>query len=402
MSALLLATLALTAQKKPAVKAVPAAQKPVEVPFRVGERAMIVDATINGRTIALMFDTGFGGHVVVGDHINLGKPTGKMTLRDFVGQLEADTVKITSMKLGGRKMKLGSDALAVIQAGANYSANYNMHCDGIMGFAVIKDNITEINFEKKCFIIYPDGYDITKRPVDNKKTFLSKLLPKGNSSMEMRVATKDGKPLTLALDTGNAFYATTHKEVLERTGLWTPGKKPKFMKSSFVASGAVDSWSIRLNEMNIYGVPVASGVWDIIDLPSSSADHDGTVGFGFLKNFNILIDYDKRRVWMQNWTGKTADEEPGDVGINAFYDDRSKRTLIYRVVPESPAAKAGIKERDALIAVDGKEIGNVGWRRLGSLFEGPKGSKVEVTVSRAGGALQKFTLERTELVNEPS
>lgn len=401
MSSLLLATLVLAQTKKAPTPLPAAAQKPVEVPFRIGERAMIVDATINGRTVSLMFDTGFGGHVIVGGGINLGKPTGTMTLRDFVGEQEADTVKITSLKLGGRAMKLDKDALAVVQDGGDYSASYNTHCDGIMGFSVIKNNITEINFQKRCFIIYPDSYDITKRPVDAKSTFLAKLLPMGNSSMEMRVQTKEGKPLTLALDTGNGFYATTHKEVLERTGLWTAGKKPKFLKQSYVASGAVDSWDIRLPDMNIYGVPVPSAVWNIIDLPSSSADGDGTVGFGFLKNFNILIDYSKRRVWMQNWTGKTADEEPGDIGVNAYWDAQGKRPVIYRVLSESPAAKAGIKERDVLIAVDGKEVGNIGWRRMYTLFEGPKGSKVDVTVSR-DGALKKFNVERAELVNTPN
>ncbi|RYG79427.1 PDZ domain-containing protein [bacterium] len=405
MSALLLATLALAQTKTPAAKPVAVPALPgypagtVKVPFRIGERAMIVDANINGRTVSLMFDTGFGGYVLVGDGVSLGKPTGKMTLRDFVGEQEADTVKITSLKLGGRSMRLDKDALAVVQSGSDYSSSYNTHCDGIMGFSVIKDNITEINFQDRAFYIYPDGYDITKKPVDNKTTFLNKLLPMGNSSMEMRVKTKEGKPLTLALDTGNAFYATTHKEVLERTGLWTPGTKPKFIKQSYVNSGAVDSFDIRLTGMNVFGVPVESAVWNIIDLPSSSADADGTVGFGFLKNFNILIDYDKRRVWMKNWSGKTADEEDGDIGIGAYFDPSAKRTVIYRVIPEGPAAKAGIKQKDVLIAIDGKEVGNIGYRRLTNLFEGPLGSKVEVTVSREGG-LKKFTLERAHLVND--
>ena len=35
---------------------------------------------------------------------------------------------------------------------------------------------------------------------------------------------------------------------------------------------------------------VARSVWSVIDLPSSSAQHDGTIGFGFLKHFNITID----------------------------------------------------------------------------------------------------------------
>jgi hypothetical protein len=63
--------------------------------------------------------------------------------------------------------------------------------------------------------------------------------------MEMSVEVSTGKKLTLALDTGNAFYATTHKDSLERVGLWEVGKPVKYMSSSGVASGSVDSWSYK-------------------------------------------------------------------------------------------------------------------------------------------------------------
>ncbi len=41
-----------------------------------------------------------------------------------------------------------------------------------MGFAVIKNYITEINFQKKKFIFHPKTLNITKRKPDNKRTFL--------------------------------------------------------------------------------------------------------------------------------------------------------------------------------------------------------------------------------------
>lgn len=55
-------------------------QGTVEVPFRLGESAIIVDATLNGRTLSFMFDTGFGGAFVVDRKVNLGKASGAMTL----------------------------------------------------------------------------------------------------------------------------------------------------------------------------------------------------------------------------------------------------------------------------------------------------------------------------------
>src|SRR5690349_17509849 len=74
------------------------------VPFRIAEDAIIVDAAVNGRPVSLMFDTGFSASVQVSDQVNIGKPTGTMGLRDFVGTFEAPTVKIKTLKLGAQSI----------------------------------------------------------------------------------------------------------------------------------------------------------------------------------------------------------------------------------------------------------------------------------------------------------
>lgn len=370
----------------------------VEVPFKLGNDAIIVDATVNSRTASLLFDTGFSGAVVLNDSIDIGPASGNMTLRDFVGEFQAKTVKIKSLKLGQKAID-SKDMTAVQQPLAHMSFGYGTHTDGIMGFEVIKDNVTEINFQNKKFIFYPSTLDITKRVPDNKKTFLCRLLPTGMNSMEMTVVASTGKKMTLALDTGNAFYATTHKDVLERIGLWEPGKKAQYTKLAGVASGAVESWYKYMKDLTIFGVPVKTSVWSIIDAPSSSAEGDGTVGFGFLKNFNITIDMARRRIWLENFTG-TADSDPeGDLGMSVGFDNDSKRVRVYRVSPDSPAAKAGIKPGDAIISVDGKELADVGDRALDAILNGPVDSKVTIAYSR-NNILQTIQLVRKPLVND--
>ena len=86
-----------------AATAVSAAQ-PVEVPFRIGEDAIIVDVTVNGTKASLMYDTGFSGSVIVGDNLDVGKPTGTMNLVDFVGSFQAKTVPLKTLKVGDRLM----------------------------------------------------------------------------------------------------------------------------------------------------------------------------------------------------------------------------------------------------------------------------------------------------------
>lgn len=372
-------------------------QGAVEVPFRLGDDAIIVDATVNGRKVSLMFDTGFSGAVVLNSSINIGPTSGVMNLRDFVGTFQASTAKINSLKLGAKTID-SSEMDAVMTGDRDYSLSYNTHCDGIMGFEVIYDNIVEINFERQRFIFYPKSHDISKRTPDNKRTFLTRLLPTGHKALEMQVEVPTGKKLTLSLDTGNAFYATTHKDSLERVGLWEVGKEAQFLKASMVASGPVTSWYKRMRNLKIYGIPVEDSTWSIIDLPSSSAESDGTVGFGFLKNFNITVDYERRRVWFDNFTGKTGNEPVGDLGISAFYDTADKRVKIFRISPGSPAEKSGVKVGDHVLSVDGQDNLNIGFRRLLKLFEGPKGSKANLVLSRSG-QLVRVEVERDYLVN---
>lgn len=373
------------------------AQAPIEVPFKIGDDAIIVDSVINGKKASLMFDTGFSGMVVLTDSLNIGAPTGTMNLRDFVGSFEARTVAIKTMKLG--ELNVSAQGEEVVQQPMDHlSLSYNTHTDGILGLSVMKDHVLEINFENQKLIFHPKTHDVTQRQPDGERTFLARMLPIGARSIEMQVETESGKKMNLALDTGNAFYATTHKEVLERVGVWESGREVKFMKTAMVASGPVDSWYKEMPPLKIYGVPVDRSYWSIIDLPSSSSEHDGTIGFGFLKNFNITIDLERRRVWLEKFAETVGNTPSAEVGINAMYSMQSGRVVIVNVTPESPAALAGVQRGDILLTVDGKEVLAKDFRSISKLLEGDLGSRVQVAVS-SGGVVKRLELERVHLVN---
>ena len=372
------------------------APTPVIVPFHVAENAILVDGKVNGHTVTMLFDSGFGGTVLLSSAIDIGPATGSMHLRDFVGELEANTVDLKSLSIGGEA--LAPDEKIIVQQPGNFTASYGHHCDGILGLGAVKDKVVEIDFEHNQFKFYPAGYDITKTPVDGKKTFLSKLLPIGGNAMEMAVTTDKGQTMTMALDTGNAFYATSHKDVLERVGVWDDSKVPSYVRRSGVASGPVDSWYKKMPPLTIFGIPVQPTVWDIIDLPSSDVRGDGTVGFGFLSNFNITFDYSRRRVLFENWKTPIENEAPGDLGISARYDPEQKKTLVVLVSPGSPADTAGIKEDDEILSIGSNDMVRPTYQQLRAWFEGAVGSTCVVSISR-DGALKRFNLTRQALVN---
>lgn len=369
-----------------------------EWPFRVMEDAIVVDSEVNGRKVSAMFDTGFSGAYVLNQSVNVGKATGTMNLQDFVGVFQAPTVKITSLKMGEIDMK-PQDMQVVQMPDQNYSMSYGTHCDGIMGLEVIAHRVTQINFQESKFKFFPDSYDINQFKGKPGKTVL-RMLPIGNNAIKLLVKAPNGGKLYLSLDTGNAFYSTTHKDSLERIGLWKVGEKPKFLKQSFVASGAVDSWDIELKDMNIYGYDVPRGVWNIIDRPASGADSDGTVGFGFLKNFNITIDMDRRLVLLEQFTDSVSSPLLGEPGFMAWHDDRSGRMVIGRVATDGPAFKAGIRPGDLLVSIDGEVVKNIPFRALMRKMEGKPGTPFVCATSR-NGVLTRHEINREVMVNTP-
>jgi hypothetical protein len=373
-----------------------AADAPVAVPFRIAEHAIVVDSTLNGKDVSLMFDSGFGGTVVLDQGIDVGPETGTTTLRDFVGELHVSTVALKSLKLGS--VTLHPDEQFIVTQPGNFSAAYGRHVDGILGLSAIKDKVTEIDFEHSRFLFYPGSTDLTKVQPDNKKIFLTKMLPIGGNAIEIAVVPPSGQLMTMALDTGNSFYATTHRDVLERVGLWKEGQTPIFMKQSGVASGAVDTWSKKMPPMTIFGVPVQQTIWDVIDLPSSDAQSDGTVGFQFLRHFNITFDFARRRVEFEKWSDPVENPDVGDVGVVARYDSETKKTVIVLVAPGSPADQAGVKVGDGVIAIGENDLGRSTILQLRAMFEGPVDSPLDLCLSR-GGYLKRVHLIRKALDN---
>ena len=369
----------------------------VEVPFRKGETNMVVEALVNGRKVSLLFDSGYSADVVMNSSVNVGPTMGAVTVTDFVGQTSMNTVKLKSLKVGPKTIAIASDA-HIMQQDADFSDD-DGRIDGILGFSAFKDSPFTIDFQHSKLIFHPKGYDVTTRKADNKKTFMEKLAPIGHSSLEMFVKTADGKSMTMALDTGNANYATTHPDILERIGLWNVGKEVKYTHLGYIASGPVESFSIKMPQLTIFGIPTPPTVWDVINVPSATAEGDGTVGYGFLKHFNITIDYPRRRVFFENWDAPYSNEESAEVGLVALTNPEVKRVLVYNVTPGGPADLAGIKRLDTILSVDGEDLDRVSYQKFRKMMEGKAGTSVKLVYSH-NGSLKRTELKRTLLVND--
>jgi carboxyl-terminal processing protease len=85
----------------------------------------------------------------------------------------------------------------------------------------------------------------------------------------------------------------------------------------------------------------------------------------------------------------------GGIGAELGYDDARKQWRIDDVFPESPAARAGLRENDEILAVDGVAVGTLDVDALSAKLRGPAGSSLALTIEREGAPLpQPLTMKR--------
>ena len=96
-------------------------------------------------------------------------------------------------------------------------------------------------------------------------------------------------------------------------------------------------------------------------------------------------------------------EQQGFLGIQmANYEvpneARAGGVEITKVLPFMPAERAGLKEGDHILAIDGTDLNKQGYRTMRKLLSGPVGSKAKLAISH-NGSLKRLEVERLPLIN---
>lgn len=123
----------------------------------------------------------------------------------------------------------------------------------------------------------------------------------------------------------------------------------------------------------------------------------GLLGYSWLKYFRVILDYPNLVMWLDA-IPDYVDDRPLEYSHVGLQLERSEGEVVVSGVAEgSPAARAGIRRGDRLIAVDGDEVIDFDLTFLGKRMEGPPGTPVEI-VTRRGSQTRAFRLVRRQLL----
>lgn len=328
----------------------PGARSTGPIPYNpfTGTR-IYIPAKVNGRDVEVLLDSGADTTVLDKTFAeSVGrKMVGSGVATGSGGEQEAGYAKDITIAIGNMTMKLPT--VGVIDL-AEVSNRIAIPLPVILGKDVFLQSIVDIDpsgptiaFHDPAAFTPPAGATLVP------------LQPLG--SLRVVPVAVEGLPeAPMIFDLGNGGYMSLSP------AYWSKHKLLAGRTSSTRSSGAIGGEQINrvatLKSIRFAGVTFRD-VPAEFSTPNIETDSDreaGNVGMPLLRRFRMMIDFPNNCMFVIPLSDRIAEPFPRDrAGLRAVQD--GNRLVVRHVSERSPAAAAGWKEGDAIVAVDGQKIG---------------------------------------------
>lgn len=407
----------------------------IVIPFELSNNLILINVEINEVKLSMLLDTGSDKNLLFSfpenDTIEFFN-TKKIKINGFG---KGDLIEGLVSKNNKLKIKEYVDnnleLLLIIDENISIINKLGVPINGIIGYSFFKDYTVELNYQNKKIILHKTLESISKSKIKKfTKEKLSLIDDKPYIQLKTNVGILDHDVLLL-MDSGlgdglwlfeNDTLKCSEKfinDVLGRgLGGDVLGKKSRVKKllvSKFILHDALVSFP---DKTSYYKLNIIKG-------------RNGSLGGEVIKRFNWLIDYKNELVYFKpnkyfnepfnynmsgievqhegiQWIKEEVRSNATSTSINAnefiFDDSNAKFNYKYELKPvfeiysireNSPAMKAGLKEGDKILSINGKKDYAYTIQKINDLFQSEEGKNITIEVEREGQVLKfKFELEK--------
>lgn len=357
-------------------------QKSTILPFKLINNHMYVEVKLNGRPYEFLFDTG-GSNVItptVAHELGL-KLEGALQGRG-AGEKSQDVslTMVDRMEIGGAFMNKQQFASIALESFGDIEGK---PITGIFGYEVFKRFVVRTDYQANQITLFePDGF-VYRGPGVRVPFQLKESIPTVAGDI-------DGVPGMFDLDTGSRSSIDLMAPFVAKNNLTARYQAKVQGVNGWGVGGPARSWIVRGHRLTLGGVWVDAPVVGLTQAKTGAlADQysAGNVGAGVLKKFNIVWDYGHLQIFFERNAHYNDPDVFNRAGIWANLGGGGFEVI--DVFAGSPAAEAGLKVGDHIVAVDGKqaqrELSLPDFRTR--MKEAP-GTKLTLDVMRGGQKLQ--------------
>ncbi len=397
-----------------------------KVKFELINNLMVVPVELNGSKLKFILDTGVSSPILFNltsqDSIQVNQVS-QILLRGL-----GDGDPIEALKSTKNKFKVGGAVshnqmlYVVLDKDLNFSTSLGIPIHGIIGYDVFKDFVVEVNYTKRHLKLYnPEDYQYK----DSKKIETIPLIIDGKKAFVDGAITREDDteiPVKLLVDTGSSDALWLFHD--PEKGLEIPNQNYEdflgkglngniFGKRTKLKGMRIGSF--RFNEAKV-AFPYKESFYAIKNL----GNRNGSVGGEVLKRFNIIFDYPNNKLslsknsnfhdpFQYNLAGidlqhngvryisesitdprgvVKAEHSKNSLGnVQIILGNSTRLSLVPEIVVSSiragsPAAEAGLKEGDVILAVNGKSIHNYKLQEILQMLNQREGKRVRVLIER--------------------
>jgi len=407
--------------------------------FKLINNLVFVPIKVNGIELNFLLDTGVSETILFSledkKEVRFFNSE-KITLRGLGNQTDVEGLKSTDNNLEISGLKRGGHMLyIVLDPKFNLSSYIGIPVNGIIGYQFFRDNLVKINYRRKKITVYKDN--LKNRGIVEKNFIkIPMSVEKSKPYIEGKVTLDDQEiPVKLLVDIGNS------------DAVWLFENRSEFIKvplknfDDFLGkgfSGDIYGKRARIQKFQMGDfdfTKLVSAFPDSVSIKSVTmvADRMGSVGGEIMKRFNVVFDYQQQQLYLKKnsnysaafgynrsgvdiqhnglqWVQETVPMQTVSVGSSfgaaGSYNTRSnfkyKFNLksvyeIANVRKNSSAAKAGLREGDIILTINGVTTHRYSLQDINSFFKSDNEKWITLEIERESQIL-KFALKFDDIL----
>jgi hypothetical protein len=265
--------------------------------------------------------------------------------------------------------------------------------DGLIGYEVFSQFLTEINFDKM---------QISLKSFSSRKNSNGQIVPLGfYGTMPTIDAVLDGIPGRFWLDTGDRASATLSLPFIQNFSLRQKYNPTFSTMTGYGIGGPLMTSMVFANEFEFGGLTFTN---TLIRLPTSYSrglndpNSAGTIGTGLLRQFNIVFDYSRHEMILSKNAVFVQDRSFDRAGM--WISEASNGFQVRDVVEGGPAWNAGVRTNQVILAINDVDAKTIDLLNLREQIKDRRAKKITVLVQDGSGTA-KLTLILQDLITTP-
>jgi hypothetical protein len=354
----------------------PVAQaKVASIPIEVAEENyVLIKASVNGSgPLTFILDSGAGSGLVLyfkaAQALSLKREGKGKGGGSGAGTFETSSIRRATVRFPEVEM---TNQTFVVFPPEKTPPAFDRVVDGVIGYTLFSRYVVEIDYQSLVVNLYePKAYQYTGSGESIPIRILSNL-----PFARMKIPIEGRKPLEgeFIVDLGaGRFTVILNTPLVESNNLLAAAQKTIREPGAEGVGGDVKLLVGRLPRLQLGSFTLANPVVHFAQDRKgtlASSDFSGVIGGELLHRFKVIFDYAHKRMILEP-NASFADRFEYDMsGIRLRAEGADYKTLrVRRVVENSPATEAGVREGDLISAIDGKPTAELSLSQLNHMFK---------------------------------